>query len=85
LYNVHPLVVVAISHNISKKFTIDSNIIIKMKIAVLLSAIAGVSAFAPASQSATRSVGTELNAADLSSMRGVGPETFGQVVSTTIY
>jgi Na+-transporting methylmalonyl-CoA/oxaloacetate decarboxylase beta subunit len=53
-----------------------------MKIAVLLSAIAGVSAFAPASQSAAR-VGSELNAADLSSMRGVGPETAGKVVSTT--
>ncbi|KAG7369254.1 chlorophyll A-B binding protein [Nitzschia inconspicua] len=49
-----------------------------MKIAVLLSAIAGASAFAPASQSA-RVSSSALNAADLSSMRGVGPETGGRV------
>jgi hypothetical protein len=53
-----------------------------MKIAVLLSAIAGASAFAPASQSVR--VSSELNAADLSSMRGVGPETGGKVVSINI-
>jgi hypothetical protein len=47
---------------------------------LLLSAFAGVSAFAPASQSSTR-VASVLNAADLSSMRGVGPETGGKVVS----
>jgi hypothetical protein len=52
----------------------------KMKIAVLLSAFAGASAFAPASQSSVRGT-SALNAADLSSMRGVGPETGGKVVS----
>mmetsp|Transcript_18057 Transcript_18057/g.37037 ORF Transcript_18057/g.37037 Transcript_18057/m.37037 type:complete len:194 (-) Transcript_18057:407-988(-) len=48
-----------------------------MKLAILLSAIAGTSAFAPASQSATSQ--TQLNAADLETLRGVGPETGGKV------
>jgi len=47
-----------------------------MKTAILLSAIAGASAFAPASKSATS---TQLNAADLETLRGVGPETGGKV------
>ncbi|KAL3920208.1 MAG: hypothetical protein SGILL_003378, partial [Bacillariaceae sp.] len=47
-----------------------------MKIALLLSAIAGASAFAP---SQNGRVATNLNAADLSSLRGVGPETGGKV------
>jgi len=42
-----------------------------------LSAIAGASAFAPASQSATSQ--TQLNAADLDTLRGVGPETGNKV------
>ena len=50
-----------------------------MKLAILLSAIAGTSAFAPASQSATSQ--TRLNAADLDTLRGVGPETGNKVVS----
>lgn len=50
-----------------------------MKLAILLSAIAGASAFAPASQSATSQ--TRLNAADLDTLRGVGPETGNKVVS----
>lgn len=50
-----------------------------MKIALLLSAIAGASAFAP---SQNGRVATNLNAADLSSLRGVGPETGGKVVSS---
>ena len=50
-----------------------------MKLAILLSAIAGASAFAPASQSATSQ--TQLNAADLDTLRGVGPETGNKVVS----
>jgi hypothetical protein len=47
-----------------------------MKTAILLSAIAGASAFAPAGKSATS---TQLNAADLETLRGVGPETGGKV------
>ena len=50
-----------------------------MKLAVLLSAIAGASAFAPASQSVTSQ--TQLNAVDIETLRGVGPETGGVVVS----
>ena len=50
-----------------------------MKLAILLSAIAGASAFAPASQSTTSQ--TQLNAADLDTLRGVGPETGNKVVS----
>ena len=50
-----------------------------MKLAILLSAIAGASAFAPASQQATSK--TQLNAADLETLRGVGPETGGKIVS----
>uniref|UniRef100_A0A7S4A9S4 Plastid light harvesting protein n=2 Tax=Pseudo-nitzschia australis TaxID=44445 RepID=A0A7S4A9S4_9STRA len=48
-----------------------------MKLAILLSAIAGASAFAPASQQATSK--TQLNAADLETLRGVGPETGGKI------
>eukprot|EP00533_Pseudo-nitzschia_delicatissima_P015830 CAMPEP_0197262478 /NCGR_PEP_ID=MMETSP1432-20130617/517_1 /TAXON_ID=44447 /ORGANISM="Pseudo-nitzschia delicatissima, Strain UNC1205" /LENGTH=193 /DNA_ID=CAMNT_0042726779 /DNA_START=45 /DNA_END=626 /DNA_ORIENTATION=+ len=48
-----------------------------MKLAILLSAIAGASAFAPASQSTTSQ--TQLNAADLDTLRGVGPETGNKV------
>lgn len=48
-----------------------------MKLAVLLSVIAGASAFVPASQSTTSRV--QLNAADLETLRGVGPETGGKV------
>lgn len=48
-----------------------------MKLAILLSAIAGASAFAPASQSVTSK--TALNAADLQTLRGVGPETGNEV------
>jgi hypothetical protein len=48
-----------------------------MKLAILLSAIAGASAFAPVSQSATSQ--TQLNAADLDTLRGVGPETGNKV------
>ena len=51
-----------------------------MKLAVLLSAIAGAGAFVPASQSTTSRV--QLNAADLETLRGVGPETGGKVVSS---
>ena len=51
-----------------------------MKLAVLLSVIAGASAFVPASQSTTSRV--QLNAADLETLRGVGPETGGKVVSS---
>ena len=43
-----------------------------------LSAIAGANAFAPASQV---SKSTQLGAAELDSLRGVGPETGGKVVS----
>ena len=50
-----------------------------MKIACLLTAIAGASAFAPASQPAR--VESQLSA-DLSGIRGVGPETAGKVVSS---
>jgi hypothetical protein len=49
-----------------------------MKTVLFLSAIACASAFAPASQSARS---TQLAAADLDSLRGVGPETGGKVVS----
>ncbi|VEU36136.1 unnamed protein product [Pseudo-nitzschia multistriata] len=48
-----------------------------MKLAILLSAIAGASAFAPASHQATST--TKLNAADLETLRGVGPETGGKI------
>jgi len=48
-----------------------------MKLAILLSALAGTSAFAPASQSVTSQ--TQLNAADLQTLRGVGPETGNEV------
>jgi len=48
-----------------------------MKLAILLSLLAGASAFAPASQSVTSQ--TRLNAADLETLRGVGPETGGEV------
>jgi hypothetical protein len=51
-----------------------------MKTALILSVIAGASAFAPASQSARS---TQLAAADINSLRGVGPETGGKVVSST--
>jgi len=44
-----------------------------MKLAILLSLIAGASAFAPATQSATSQ--TQLNSASLETLRGVGPET----------
>mmetsp|Transcript_25341 Transcript_25341/g.72983 ORF Transcript_25341/g.72983 Transcript_25341/m.72983 type:complete len:197 (-) Transcript_25341:278-868(-) len=47
-----------------------------MKIACLLTAIAGASAFAPASQPTRAS--SQL-AADLSGIRGVGPETAGKI------
>mmetsp|Transcript_24690 Transcript_24690/g.69307 ORF Transcript_24690/g.69307 Transcript_24690/m.69307 type:complete len:197 (+) Transcript_24690:139-729(+) len=47
-----------------------------MKLALLLSAIAGASAFAPASQSKPA---TALNAAELDGLRGPGPETGGKV------
>lgn len=50
-----------------------------MKIACLLTAIAGASAFAPSSQPARAT--SQLNAADLSEIRGVGPETAGKIVS----
>ena len=50
-----------------------------MKLAILLSALAGASAFAPASHSVTSQ--TQLNAADLETLRGVGPETGNEVVS----
>ena len=51
-----------------------------MKLTLLLTAsIAGVSAFAPTSQVTTSR--TQLNAADLETLRGVGPETGGKVVS----
>eukprot|EP00536_Pseudo-nitzschia_multiseries_P011760 jgi/Psemu1/244079/estExt_Genewise1.C_4150044 len=48
-----------------------------MKLAILLSAIAGASAFAPVSQQAASK--TQLNAADLETLRGVGPETGGKI------
>jgi len=48
-----------------------------MKLAILLSAIAGASAFAPASHSATSQ--TKLNAVNLETLRGVGPETGNEV------
>lgn len=51
-----------------------------MKTTLFLTAIAGASAFAPASQSSR--VAVELNAAELDGLRGVGPETGGKVVST---
>ena len=52
-----------------------------MKLTLLLTAsIAGVSAFAPTSQ--VTSSRTQLNAADLETLRGVGPETGGNVVSS---
>ena len=44
-----------------------------------LSAIAGASAFAPANQVAKS---TQLAAAELDSLRGVGPETGGKAVRT---
>jgi hypothetical protein len=51
-----------------------------MKLTLLLTAsIAGVSAFAPTGQVTTSR--TQLNAADLETLRGVGPETGGNVVS----
>lgn len=51
-----------------------------MKVALFFSAIAGASAFAPASQPAR--VASELSAAaELDGMRGTGPETGGKVVS----
>ena len=49
-----------------------------MKAALILSAIAGANAFAPAAQQARS---TQLNVADISELRGVGPETGGKVVS----
>jgi len=52
-----------------------------MKLAILLSALAGASAFAPASQSVTSQ--TRLNAADLETLRGIGPETGNKVVSSS--
>jgi len=48
-----------------------------MKLPILLSAIAGASAFAPAGQQAASK--TQLNAADLETLRGVGPETGGKI------
>jgi len=48
-----------------------------MKLAILLSAIAGASAFAPASHSVTSQ--TQLNAVNLETLRGVGPETGNEV------
>ena len=51
-----------------------------MKLAILLSTIAGASAFAPASHSATSQ--TKLNAVNLETLRGVGPETGNEVVSS---
>ena len=53
-----------------------------MKLAVILSAIAGASAFAPVQQSSQT---VQLNAAtDLDGLRGVGPETGGKVVSILV-
>jgi hypothetical protein len=52
-----------------------------MKIAVLASLVASAAAFAPSQQGRAA---TSLNAADLSNMRGVGPETAGKVVSTLV-
>jgi hypothetical protein len=49
-----------------------------MKIVCLLTAIAGTSAFAPVSQPARATSHLE---ADLSGIRGVGPETAGKIVS----
>ena len=55
-----------------------------MKLTLLLTAsITGVSAFAPTSQVTTSR--TQLNAADLETLRGVGPETGGKVVSVFFY
>jgi hypothetical protein len=54
--------------------------ILTMKTTLILTVIAGASAFAPASQSARS---TQLAAADIGSLRGVGPETGGKVVSST--
>ena len=55
-----------------------------MKLTLLLTAsIAGVSAFAPTGQVTTSR--TQLNAADLETLRGVGPETGGKVVSVFFY
>ena len=52
-----------------------------MKVALFLSAIAGASAFAPASQPARAA--SQLSAsADLEGLRGIGPETGGQIVSS---
>ena len=53
-----------------------------MKTTLFLTAIAGASAFAPASQSSR--VGLSLNAAELDGLRGVGPETGGKIVSYDI-
>ena len=51
-----------------------------MKTTLLLTAIAGASAFAPASQSARPA--SQLSAAtDLEGLRGIGPETGNQIVS----
>jgi hypothetical protein len=50
-----------------------------MKAALILSAIAGASAFAPASQSARTSALAV--SADLQGVRGVGPETANAIVS----
>jgi hypothetical protein len=50
-----------------------------MKVILILSAIAGASAFAPASQSARTS--SLAVSADLQGLRGVGPETGNAIVS----
>jgi hypothetical protein len=50
-----------------------------MKVALILSAIAGASAFAPASQSARTSALAV--SAELDGIRGIGPETGGKIVS----
>mmetsp|Transcript_6947 Transcript_6947/g.17019 ORF Transcript_6947/g.17019 Transcript_6947/m.17019 type:complete len:195 (-) Transcript_6947:353-937(-) len=48
-----------------------------MKLPILLSVLAGASAFAPASHSVKSQ--TQLNVADLETLRGVGPETGNEV------
>ena len=50
-----------------------------MKIALFLTAVAGASAFAPVQQPAR--LDSQLKAAELEGMRGVGPETAGKIVS----
>lgn len=52
-----------------------------MKIALFLSAIAGASAFAPASQ-ISRATSQLNSAAELEGIRGRGPETAGKIVSS---